>query len=99
MGMGKRRNAANSRQRLNEYFLALAVKFRRKNSDASCISTGIGKGTHKPLADHVVGESQNWNAARGPLCRANCCISAARRDDIDTGVYQFGRMLLELLRR
>jgi hypothetical protein len=59
-------------------------------------STGFGKGTHEPLADHVVGQSQNWNAARGPLCGANCCISA-RHDDIDPGVYQLGRMLLELL--
>src|SRR5262249_31689366 len=45
---------------------------------------------------HIVGQSQNWNAGRGPLCGANCCISA-RRDNVDPGVHQFDRMLLELL--
>jgi hypothetical protein len=48
------------------------------------------------VADHIVGQTQNWNAGRGPLCGANCCISA-RDDNVDPSVHQFGRMLLELL--
>jgi hypothetical protein len=48
------------------------------------------------LADHIVSQSENWNAGRGVLCGANCCISAAH-DDVDLGVHQLGRMLLELL--
>jgi hypothetical protein len=97
MGIGERSNAVNSGYRLNEDFLPLAVKFGRKNSDASRISTGFGKRTDKPLADHIVGQGQNWDDIRGPLCGANRCIST-RHDDIDPGVHQFGRMLLELLR-
>jgi hypothetical protein len=96
MGIRERRDAANSGHRLDEDFLPLAVKLGRKNSDARRISTGLGKGAHKPVADHIVGQTQNWNAGRGPLCGANCCISA-RDDNVDPSVHQFGRMLLELL--
>jgi hypothetical protein len=97
MGIDKRRNAANSGHRLDQDFLSFAVKFGRKKSDAGRISAGLGKGAHKPLTDHIVGQTQNWNAGRGPLRGANCCISA-RDDNVDPGVHQFGRMLLELLR-
>jgi hypothetical protein len=97
MCIGQRRNAASSGHRLNEDFLPLTVKFGRKESNSSRISSGSVEGTHKPLADHIVGQSQNWNGVRGPLCGANCCIPT-RRDNIDPGVHQFGRMLLELLR-
>ena len=98
MDIGERRNATNSGRRRYEDFLPLAVKFGRKKSNTRRISTGFGKGAHKPLADHIVGQSENWNAGRGPLCGANCCISA-RHDNVDPGVHQFDRMLLELLRR
>src|SRR5215471_241779 len=98
MGIRERRNAANSGHRLDEDFLPFAVKFGRKKSDARRISTWLGKGAHEPLAYHIVGQTQNWNAGCGPLCGANCCI-AARHDNIDPSAHQFGRMLLELLGR
>src|SRR5262249_19185533 len=96
MGIRERRNVANSGHRLDEDFLPFAVKFGRKKSDARRISTGLGKGAHEPLADHIVGQTQNWNAGCGPLCGETCCI-AARPDNIAPSVPKFGRMLLELL--
>jgi hypothetical protein len=50
------------------------------------------------LAEHVVGESQNWDACSRPLCGANRCISTSR-DDIYASFHQIGRMDLHSLRR
>src|SRR5262249_36843571 len=62
------------------------------------IATGVCKRTHKSLADHIVGETENWNVPGRPLSGTNCGISACQ-DDINARLYQFGRMLLELLGR
>ena len=53
---------------------------------------------HKSLANHIVGERQNWNAGGCPLRGASCCISR-RKDHIHGTVHQIGRMDLHSLWR
>jgi hypothetical protein len=51
---------------------------------------------HKSLANHIVGQSQNWNACRCLLCGANCCISSGQ-DHVHASFHQLGRMYREPL--
>jgi hypothetical protein len=48
------------------------------------------------LANHIVGQSQNWNACRRLLCDANRCISS-RQDHVHASLHQIGRMYREPL--
>src|SRR5262249_50739186 len=50
------------------------------------------------LVEHVIGESQDWDACSRTLCGANRCISA-RQDDIHASFHQIGRMALHSLRQ
>src|SRR5262245_59087427 len=59
---------------------------------------GLGERTHEALVEHVIGESQDWDACSRTLCGANRCISA-RQDDIDASFHQIGRMALHSLRQ
>src|SRR5215472_15494476 len=80
--------------RLDEDFLPLAVKFGGKKGDARGISTRLAERPHKTLANHIVGQSQNWNACRRLLCGANRCISS-RQDHVHASLHQIGRMYRE----
>jgi hypothetical protein len=55
--------------------LSLAVKFGSKKGDARDIPTRLAERAHEALTEHVIGESQNWDACSGPPSGANCCIS------------------------
>src|SRR5262245_30375917 len=59
---------------------------------------GLGERTHEALVEHVIGESQDWDACSRTLCGANRCISA-RQDDIHASFHQIGRMALHSLRQ
>src|SRR5436309_12927764 len=59
-------------------FLPLAVQLRGENCDTGGVSTGLGERSHKTLAEHVIGKSQNWDACGRPLCGANRWISASQ---------------------
>src|SRR5262245_32576247 len=86
VGIGKHRDAADSRHRLNENLLPLAVELRGKNCDAGGVATGLGERTHEALVEHVIGESQDWNACSRTLRGANRRISA-RQDDIHASFH------------
>src|SRR5262245_35308493 len=98
IGIRKHRDAADSRHRLDENFLPLAVEFRGKNCDAGGVAIGLGERTHEALVEHVIGESQDWNACSRTLRGANRCISA-RQDEIHASFHQIGRMVLHSLRQ
>src|SRR5262249_50421637 len=89
-------NPANPGHRLDEDFLPLAVKFGSKKGDARGISTRLAERAHKTLANHIVGQSQNWNACRRLLCGANRCISSCQ-DHVHASLHQIGRMCREPL--
>jgi len=55
VGVGKRRDAMDSRHRLHENFLAFAVKLGGENGDARGIAVGLGKRVHESLPNHVIG--------------------------------------------
>jgi hypothetical protein len=86
------------RHRLNENFLPLAVELRGKNCDAGGIALGLGERAHEALVEHVIGESQDWDACSRTLRGANRCISA-RQDDIHASFHQIVRMALHSLRQ
>src|SRR5262249_39184856 len=48
------------------------------------------------LANHIVSQSQNWNACRRLLGGANRCISS-RQDHVHASFHQIGRMCREPL--
>jgi len=96
VGVGKRRDAMDSRHRLHENFLAFAVKLGGENGDARGVAVGLGKRVHESLPNHVVGGGEDRNLARCPLRGANGRVSAGQ-DDIDLGFHQLGRMFPELL--
>src|SRR5262249_29714449 len=87
---------ANPGHRLDEDFLPFAVKFGGQKGDACGIPTRLAEGVHKSLANHIVGQSQNWNACRRLLCGANCCISS-RQDHVHASFHQLGRMYRKAL--
>src|SRR5262249_20683666 len=82
--------------RLDGDFLPLAVKFGGKKGDARRVPTRLAERVHKTLADHIVGQSQNWNACRRLLGGANRCISS-RQDHVHASFHQIGRMCREPL--
>src|SRR5262249_4864379 len=98
IGIRKHRDAADSRHRLNENFLPLAVELRGKNCDAGGVATGLGERTHEALVEHVIGESQDWDACSRTVPGANRCI-AGRQDAIHASFHQIGRMALHSLRQ
>jgi hypothetical protein len=87
---------ANSGHRLHENFLPLAIEFGGENGDARRIAGGLRKRAHKSLPNHVVGQREERNRGRCPLCGANSGVSTCQ-DDIDLGFDQLRRMFLELL--
>src|SRR5262249_49264850 len=67
-----------------------------KKRDSRRVPTRLAERMHKTLANHIVGQSQNWDACRRLLCGANCCISS-RQDHVYASFHQIGRMYRESL--
>jgi hypothetical protein len=88
----------NPGHRLDEDFLPLAVKFRGEKGDARGIPAWLAERAHKTLANHVVGQSQDWNTCRRLLRSANCCISS-RQDHVRASFRQISRMYRKLFSR
>src|SRR5215813_9080161 len=78
------RQSGELQDRLDKDFLPLAIKFGCKDCNARDIPPWFGEGVRESLANHIVGNGQNWNACRRPLRGANCCISC-REDHIVVG--------------
>jgi hypothetical protein len=71
---------------------------RGENCDPGGVPAGLGERTHEALAEHVVGESQNWDACGCPLGGANRWIPASQ-DYIHARFHQICRVDLHSLRR
>jgi len=58
-------------------------------------AAGLGQRAHEPLANHVVGQGEDWNLGRRPLRGANRRVSTDH-DDVDAGFHNLGCMLVHL---
>lgn len=83
---------------LHQNFLTFAVEFGREDRHPGRVSAGFCERSNETLAQHIVGEGEDWYFRRCPLSGTYSSI-AARQDHVHTGSDKLSRVFVKLVYR